>query len=150
MTAHDDAQTVKDSWDAALAHHFKTGDYTRLGIWAQDNVGDLVARVEQLEREKDSLRLERDGIESVRVNDNTYLLARIEQAERERDEAERMRREDHAEWHAMQARVAQLEGALREIAGFDEWVRVTYAGEIPIPKQSPREIARAALAGEDA
>ncbi len=35
------------TWEEALAEHYRTGDYTVLGIWAQDNVPTMAERLGQ-------------------------------------------------------------------------------------------------------
>lgn len=53
----------------------------------RDVIKDVRAQAETTEQERDSLRMERDGLEQVRLRDNAFLLARAEKAEQERDEA---------------------------------------------------------------
>jgi hypothetical protein len=75
--------------------------------------------IDALRAERDSLRLDRDASEHMRLKDNEHLLARAEQAEAERDELRQrslvMTMHDGATlWAEMEARVAQLTEALRK------------------------------------
>lgn len=54
--------------------------------WSREIVARVVADfyepiIEELEQEKDSLRLERDGLEQQRKRENQYLLDRIKELE---------------------------------------------------------------------